>query len=225
LFGALAAALVKYSAVLINTSRRRSTTIALEEYSDLVHKGRMDEAAAKLNLAMKATPGDTVVLAECGKLELGRGNRSAARKLLRQSLKRALEQKDDAKAVSAYLALTAAGERSADNSFRLVIGRRFARLKKYGHALGIMADAFKSDARTYSPDESDSAKRGSKSAALALEGLDRLLYEIADILGGPLKDTARAGAAYAMLRELFPDSPRSLDAEYQLRKIRAYRKV
>ena len=81
------------------------------------------------------------------------------------------------------------------------MGRRFARLKKYGHALGIMGGAFKPEAE--------------------IEGLDLLLYEIAELFAGPLKDSGRAAAAYNLLRELFPQSPRSLDAEYRLRKLHA----
>ena len=139
--------------------------------------------------------------AELGRFELARSNRSGARKLLRRSLKRALEQKRHAAAVSAYLALVAAHSKPPDNSRRLVMGRRFARLKKYGHALGIMGGAFKPEAE--------------------IEGLDLLLYEIAELFAGPLKDSGRAAAAYSLLRELFPQSPRSLDAEYQLRKLHA----
>ncbi|MBI5118633.1 rhomboid family intramembrane serine protease [Candidatus Poribacteria bacterium] len=222
---AVAAALFKYSAALARTIRRRSGTVALEEYSDLIHKGRVDEAATRLSLAVKASPSDALVLAECGKLELTRGNRSGARKLLRRSLKNALDQKNDAKAISAYLALTTAGENPPDNSRRLIMGRRFARLKKYGHALGIMSEAFdeKSGARSPAPDSS--GRRSGKKSVLEMEGLDKLLYEIAEILGGPLKDQARAAAAYGILKELFPHSPRSLDAEYQLRKLRAFKKV
>jgi hypothetical protein len=140
-------------------------------------------------------------LGELGRLELGRKKASAARKLLRRSLKRAIKQKEDAKAVGAYVALAAAGEKPPDNSQRLVIARRFIRLKRYGHALGIMGGAFTPDADT--------------------RGLDLLLYEIAELFAGPLTDKTRAAAAYSLLQQLFPHSPRSLDAEYQIRKLRA----
>jgi membrane associated rhomboid family serine protease len=222
---AVAAALFKYSAALARAVRRRSGTVALEEYSDLIHKGRTDEAAARLTFALRANPSDMLVLAECGKLELTRGNRGGARKLLRQSLKDALDQKEDAKAISAYFALTAAGESPPDNSRRLIMGRRFARLKKYGHALGLMADAFTEGRGAHGPAAHPAGRHGVIKSALETEGLDKLLYETAEILGGPLKDPSRAAAAYGILKELFPHSPRSLDAEYQLRKLRAFKKM
>lgn len=200
-FGGLVAAVLKYSTAFARMLRRRSVVIALEEYSDLLHKGRADEAEERLKAALKAAPSNALVLGELGRVELGRNNHSRARKLLRLSLKKALKQKDDAKAVAAYFALVAAQESPPSNSQRLVIGRRFARLKKYGHALGIMSGAFKPDAE--------------------MRGLDMLLYEIAEIFAGPLKDGGRAEAAYSLLRRLFPHSPRSLDAEYQLRKLQA----
>lgn len=200
-FGGLVAAVLKYSSDFVGMLRRRSVVIALEEYSDLLHNGRTDEAEERLKAALKATPSNALVLGELGRSELGRNNRSRARKLLRRSLEKAIKQKDDAKAVAAYFSLVAAGENPPTNSQRLVIGRRFARLKKYGHALGIMGGAFKPGAE--------------------MRGLDMLLYEIAEIFAGPLKDWGRAEAAYSLLCELFPHSPRSLDAEYQLRRLRA----
>ena len=200
-FGAGGAAIIKYSAALGRMLRRRSAFLALEEYSDLMHAGKTGEAEEKLKAALKSQPSNPLVLGELGRFELARSNRSGARKLLRRSLTRALEQKRHAAAVSAYLALVAAHSKPPDNSRRLVMGRRFARLKKYGHALGIMGGAVKPEAE--------------------IEGLDLLLYEIAEMFAGPLKDSGRAAAAYNLLRELFPQSPRSLDAEYQLRKLHA----
>jgi len=200
-FGVLAAAVPAGSTALANVLRRRSLTVALEEYADLFRKGKIEEAEAKLKSAWKASPANPLVLGELGRLELGRKNMSAARKLLRRSLKRAIKQKEDARAVGAFVALAAAGEKPPDNSQRLVIARRFIRLKKYGHALGIMGSAFTPDAET--------------------RGLDLLLYEIAELFAGPLNDKTRAAAAYSLLQQLFPHSLRSLDAEYQIRKLRA----
>jgi len=200
-FGALAAAIPTCSNALASVLRRRSVAIALEEYSDLLRKGKTEEAEARLKSALKKSPADPLALGELGRIELGCKKRSNARKALRRSLKIALKRKDDAKAVGAYVALAAAGEKPPDNSRRLLIGRRFARLKKYGHALGIMGDAFKPGAD--------------------MRGLDLLLYEIAELFLGPLNDKTRAGAAYSLLQKLFPHSPRSLDAAYQIRKLRA----
>ena len=200
-FGALAAAIPKYSAAISKMLQRRSAAIMLEEYSDLLKKGKTDEASAKLKAALDAEPSNSVVLGELGRLELARKNRSRARKLLRRSLKKALAAKDDAKAIAAYLALVAAGQKPPDNSRRLIIGRRFARLGKHGHALGIMGGAFKPDAET--------------------PGLDRLLFEIAELFAGPLKDYQRASLAFNLLQSLFPHSARAREVEYRLRTLYA----
>ncbi len=204
-FGAGAAAMIKYSAALAAMLSRRSAAFALEECSDLIHKGRIDEAEAGLTAALRSQPRNTLILGELGRIELRRGERSRARKLLRRSLKRAVEQKNHAAAVAAYFGLVAAKGKPPDNSRRLIVGRRFAHLKKYGHALGVMGGAFTPDAE--------------------MEGLDKLLYEIAEIFAGPLKDSGRAAAAFSVLMHLFADSPRSLDAKYRLRRIRAVGKV
>jgi membrane associated rhomboid family serine protease len=201
LFGAGAAALFKYSAALVALLSRRSAALALEECSDLLHEGKTAEAKEKLKAALESQPSNPLILGELARLELGRNERSRARKLMRRSLKRAVEQKNHAAAVSAYFGLVAAKAKPPDNQRRLVIGRRFAHLKKYGHALGIMGDAFKPGAE--------------------MDGLDKLLYEIAELFAGPLKDSGRATAAFGLLINLFPGSPRSLDAKYRLRKIRA----
>lgn len=201
IFGAGSAAIIKYSAELAGMLRRRSITFALEECSDLIHKGRAEEARAKLKAALEKQPDDPLILGELGRLELTDDNRSAARKLFRRSLKRALKQKSAAAAAAAYFGLVAAKAEPPDNSRRLIVGRRFARLKKYGHALGVMGGAFGPDAE--------------------IEGLDRLLYEIAELYAGPLNDTSRATAAFSLLMRLFPHSPRSLDAKYRLRRLRA----
>ena len=205
MFGAGIAAIIKYSAALLGMLSQRSATFALEECSDLMHEGKTDEAEAKLKAALKTQPRNPLLLGELGRLELGRNERSRARKLLRRSLKRAIEQKKHSEAVAAYYGLVAAKANPPDNSRRLVIGRRFLHLKKYGHALGIMGGAFKSDAD--------------------MDGLDKLLYEIAELFAGPLKDSGRATAAFSLLMQLFPHSPRSLDAKYRLRKIRAAGRV
>ncbi|RJP71446.1 MAG: rhomboid family intramembrane serine protease [Candidatus Abyssobacteria bacterium SURF_17] len=200
-FGAAVAAIFKYSSALIKHLQQRSLTFLIEEYSDLLKAGKTKDAAERLDSALKLDSSNPLVLGELGRFELGRNNPGEARKHFRQSLRKALEQKDDAQAAAAYLGLMAARDKPPDNAERLIIGRRFARLKKYGHALGIMGAAFQPDAE--------------------MRGLDKLLYEMAEIFAGPLKDFARAEAAYNLLIELFPHSPRSLDADYQLRKLRA----
>ena len=139
----------------------------------------------------------TAVCEPCG----ADGDRSGARKMFRRALKAGLKQKNAAAAVAAYYGLVAAKARPVDNSLRLIIGRRFASLKKYGHALGIMAEPFRPGGE--------------------VEDMDRLLYEIGDILAGPLKDPLRASAAFSLLARLFPHSPRSLDAQYRLRRFHA----
>jgi membrane associated rhomboid family serine protease len=205
-FGAGIALLIKHLTALSSMLRRRSSNLALEEYSDLLRNGKTEQALERLQKAFASEPSNSLIMGELGRVEITRKNLSRARKLLRRSLKLAIESKDDAKAVSAYLGLMAAGERPPDNARRLVVGRRFVRLKKYGHALGIMGSAF---------------KPASKENELELEGLDKLLYEIGELFAGPLKDSGRATAAYSLLKELFPESPRRLDAEYRLRKLLA----
>ncbi len=204
--GAVSAAIIKYFAALGGTLRQRSAAMALERASDLRRQGMTAEAEAKLRAAIAGSPNNALVLAELGRLELLKDNRSPARKLLRRSLKEALERKQPAKAIGAFYALKAAGQRPPDNALRLTLGRRFIQLKKYGHALGVMAEPFR--------------KQTSKSE-VELEGLDKLLYEIADLFAGPLQDPTRAQAAFGVLQQLFPQSPRSLDAEYKLRGLRA----
>jgi len=207
-FGALVAAAIKYFADLATMLRRRSVTFTLEECSDMIHDGRIEDARSKLKAALEDWPEDPVIFGELGRIELSRGERSAARKLLRRSLKRAIKQKKDVAAAAAYLGLVAAGEKPPDNSRRLIIGRRFARLKKYGHALGIMGEAFEF--------------RADRASDTDMEDLDKLLYEIAELFAGPLKDIPRATAAFSLLTRLFPDSSRYLDAKYRLRKLMAH---
>lgn len=201
LFGAGGVGFFKYSADLTGALRRRSVTLTIEECSDLTHEGKTEKAREKLKEAQKIEPDDELIFGQLGRLELKDGNRSAARKLFRRSLKRALKQKNAGAAVAAHLGLVAAKADPPDNNRRLVIGRRFARLKKYGHALGIMGEAFGPDAET--------------------EGLDKLTYEIAELFAGPLKDPGRATAAFSLLEKMFPHSPRALDAKYRLRRLRA----
>jgi membrane associated rhomboid family serine protease len=200
-FGAGAAAVVKYFADIATMLRRRSAKLELEECSDMLHEGKADQARAKLKAALEKRPGDALTLAEIGRLRLADGDRSAARKMFRRSLKAGLKQKNAAAAVAAYYGLVAAKARPVDNSLRLVIGRRFANMRKYGHALGVLAEPFRPGAE--------------------VEGLDKLLYEIGDLLAGPLKDPLRASAAFSLLAQLFPHSPRALDVKYRLRRFRA----
>ena len=201
IFGAGAAAVVKYFADIAAMLRRRSAILELEECSDMLHEGRSEQARAKLEAALEKRPADPLLLGEIGRLELADGDRSAARKMFRRSLKAGLKQKNAAAAVAAYYGLVAAKARPIDNSLRLIIGRRFASLKKYGHALGIMSAPFRPGAE--------------------IEGMDKLLYEIGDLLAGPLKDPLRASAAFSLLASLFPHSPRALDVKYRLRRFRA----
>jgi hypothetical protein len=173
----------------------------LEDCSDLIHEGNTEKAETKLKAAVGQRGEDPLIFGELGRLKLATGDKSAARKMLRRSLKKALKQKDAAAAVSAYYGLIAAKAKPIDNSMRLIIGRRFARLRKYGHALGIMGEPFRPDGE--------------------IEGLDKLLYEIGDIFAGPLKDPLRGSAAFSLLMHLFPHSPRALDVKYRLRRLRA----
>ncbi|GAB4333222.1 MAG: hypothetical protein Kow0099_05080 [Candidatus Abyssubacteria bacterium] len=205
-FGTISAGVIKYFSAMVGALRQRSSVLALERAADLRRQGDIGGAEAKLRAAHEASPSNALVLAELGRLELHKDNRSLARKLLRRSLKEALEAKEPAKAIGAFYALKAAGQRPPDNALRLTLGRRLIKLKKYGHALGVMAEPF---------------KRESGKSEAELEGLDTLLYEIADLLAGPLRDPGRAQAAFGVLQQLFPQSPRSLDAEYQLRRLRA----
>ncbi len=200
-FGAAAAAILKYFADIAAALRRRSAKLELEECSDILHEGKPKQARAQLEAALKKRPDDALMLGEIGRLRLADGDLSAARKMFRQALKAGLKQKNAAATVAAYYGLVAAKARPIDNSLRLVIGRRFASLRKYGHALGIMAEPFRSGAE--------------------MEYLDRLLYEIGDILAGPLKDPLRASAAFSLLARLFPHSPRALDVKYRLRRFLA----
>ncbi|RJP19592.1 MAG: rhomboid family intramembrane serine protease [Candidatus Abyssobacteria bacterium SURF_5] len=204
-FGAIVPLLLSYSASVTSSIRRQKVVAALDEYSDFLGQNKFEEAAKKLKEALKVDPRDPLVLIEFGKTEMRRKRADEGRKWFERAFEAAIRKKDDAKAVSSYLALAATGENRPDNSRRLVIGRRFARLKKYGHALGIMADAFRPSAEP--------------------RGLDLLLYEMGDIFAGPLNDYGRAHAAFSLLKELFPHSPRSLDAEYRLRKLRAQGKA
>jgi membrane associated rhomboid family serine protease len=207
IFGAGAAAVTKYFADLSAMLGRRATTLSLEKCSDMIHEGRVVEAEEKLISALEDQPDDPLILGELARIELAGGDKSAARKLLRRSLKKALKQKNDALAVAAYYGLVAAKERPPDNARRLVIGRRLSRLGKHGHALGVMGKAFGPD---------------SKGSDLEIGGLDKLLYEIAELFAGPLKDIPRATAAFSLLVELFPESSRSLDAKYRLRKLQTF---
>lgn len=200
-FGAVAAATVKYFADLAAMLRRRSAMLDTEECSDLLHDGKTEEARARLGAALEKRPDDPLIFGELGRIEHANGRRGAARKMFRRSLKLSLKQKNAALAVAAYYGLVAAKGKSIDNSLRLIVGRRFAKLGKYGHALGIMGEGFKPDAE--------------------MENQDKLLYEIGDLLAGPLKDPLRASAAFSLLAHLFPHSPRALDVKYRLRRFRA----
>lgn len=200
-FGAGCAALVKYGGDLVTFLRRRSITFVLEECSDLLHDGNLEKAEAKLKAAVGKKSEDPLIFGELGRLKLAGGDRSAARTMFRRSFKKALKQKDAAAAVSAYYGLIAAKAKPVDNSLRLIIGRRFTRLRKYGHALGIMGAPFRPDRE--------------------IEGLDKLLYEIGDVFAGPLKDPLRASAAFSLLVHLFPHSPRALEVKYRLRRLKA----
>jgi membrane associated rhomboid family serine protease len=200
-FGAACAAMIKYFVALVAMLQRRSVTLQLEQCSDMIHDGKAAEAEAKLNAALEKESGDPLLFGELGRVKLAGGDKSAARKMFRRSLKKAIKQKNAAAAVSAYFGLVAAKTKPLDNSMRLIIGRRFARLKKYGHALGIMGEPFGLEGE--------------------MEGLDKLLYEIGDLFAGPLKDPLRASAAFSLLMQIFPHSPRALDVKYRLRRLRA----
>lgn len=200
-FGAACAAIIKYFVNLVTMLQHRSVTFELEKSSDLINDGKTEEAKAILKAALEKKREDPLIFAELGRLKLAGGDKSGARKMFRRSLKRGLKQKNAAAAVSAYFGLVAAKAKPIDNSMRLIIGRRFARLKKYGHALGIMGAPFKPGGET--------------------EGLDKLLYEIGDLFAGPLKDPLRASAAFSLLMQIFPHSPRALDVKYRLRRLRA----
>jgi membrane associated rhomboid family serine protease len=201
IFGAAGASIVRYGHDLVTLLRRRSVTFVLEECSDLIRDGRAEEAETKLKAAAEMKKDDPLIFGELGRIKLANGDRSAARKMFRRSLKKGLKQKDTAATVAAYYGLVAAKARPVDNSMRLIIGRRFAKLRKYGHALGVMGAPFKPDGE--------------------MAGLDKLLYEIGDLFAGPLNDPLRASAAFSLLMHIFPHSPRALEVKYRLRRLRA----
>jgi len=200
-FGAACAAIIKYFVDLLTMLRHRSVALDLEQCSDLIHEGKKTEAKTRLKSALEKKRDDPLIYGELGRLKLANGDNSGARKLFRRSLKRAIKQKNAAAAISAYFGLVAAKAKPIDNSMRLIIGRRFARLKKYGHALGVLGQPFRPGGE--------------------LGGLDKLLYEIGDLFAGPLKDPLRASAAFSLLVQIFPHSSRAKDVKYRLRRFRA----